>query len=166
MNFRTGIFVVTQNPIENIMRKILTFSLLAVTLLFSACAGSDSPEAVAKKIEKKESLSQKDYSVMIDYLSDAFKDLNEAFRKGELDNKEWQSKFEKKYSHAETFMMQLMQAEDLDKENKAKMKTLEDEVDKFYSSISPSSGANPDGGFGNELQEMDEAVSAEEAGAE
>ena len=126
------------------MKKTLAFSTsllyLVLAVIFSACT-SDT-KSIAGKIDSQEPLSQKEYGVMIDYLSGAFDDLSDLAKKGQLENDAERQKFEKKYEYADKFLMSLMYAKDLDADNKKKLDALErkfnDVVQSMASSLVPS----------------------------
>lgn len=53
------------------MKKIMTMMAVALCFIMASCAGSATdPSAVASKIEKGQSLTEADYSSMIDYCAD------------------------------------------------------------------------------------------------
>lgn len=109
------------------MKKLILQTLTAaVVLLLAACSGG--ADAVSKKIDNHEKLSQEDYSVMIDYVEDAFNSLSELTTKyGNQPNKlrEEAEKLEKKYSHIDQFTQTIISASDLDEKNQKKLENLQ-----------------------------------------
>ena len=94
------------------MKKILALAVLALTMAMTACSGAgESPEALSQKIEKKETLTQKDYSAMIEYVGKAVNALSEVRTKGELTAEDI-DKLNTEYPYVESFIGCLDQAYD------------------------------------------------------
>ncbi len=106
------------------MKKVISLAMIAICfLLLPACSSNDA-DAVAKKIEKGDTLEQKDYGVMLDYCEKAFKEVESTLKAGKLDEKT-SAELEKKYSHLDAFMEKISSGySSFDSDNKAKFQNL------------------------------------------
>lgn len=131
------------------MKKILSAVLFALFILLPSCGGAGSDaDSVAKKIEEKKTLDQKDYAAMIDYAAEAFDAVSKALEETKGNPAEMKKKaeeLEKKYTHLELFMDNMPDEKDLDDANKKKLEDLTMQVIKMtMSSQMPVSADVPD----------------------
>lgn len=88
---------------SNRMRNLLLIVVSVIALILpSACASDADADAVAKKIEKNEALTQEDYGVMLDYLKPAMEQLVKFIEMG-ADNNDLEG-LDKEFPHSELFM--------------------------------------------------------------
>ena len=110
------------------MKKVLSLALLALVFILPSCGSSQgNAESVNQKIEKGEQLSQEDYSVMLDYLTDAMTSAEHKLKEIGDDKeklKDFETQMHKNYPYSETFMKNLSSAKDLDDANKKKLQEL------------------------------------------
>lgn len=131
------------------MKKILSAVLFALFILLPSCGGAGSDaDSVAKKIEEKKTLDQKDYAAMIDYSSEVIDAVSKALSDVKGNPEEMKKKadeLEKKYPHFELFMQNMPYEKDLDDANKKKLEDLTMQVIKMtMSSQMPVSADIPD----------------------
>lgn len=109
------------------MKNFLMVAFTALVMVFcTAC--SNGADSVAKKIDNHEKLSQADYSLMINYVRDAFTELtglSEKFASNPVKLQEEAKELEKKFPHIEQFTQTIISATDLDDDNKKKLEDLQ-----------------------------------------
>lgn len=109
------------------MKKILGIALTALmmVLLLPACGGN-SAEDVAKKVKDGAELTQADYGVMLDYVTEAFKEVSAIDTKDKEKAKEEADRLQKKYTYTEEFVEALQKNEgNFDDSNKKKYQNLQ-----------------------------------------
>lgn len=85
------------------MKKILTLMLAALAVMLTAC-GKPGVEDVAKKVNDHEKLSQEEYSMIIDYVSESFKSIGKEIKANPRQWAEDPDMLDKKYPHLSEFI--------------------------------------------------------------
>lgn len=121
------------------MKKILKCIAASAALFLAAvpsmslvsCSGSGSYDSVAEKVENRDSLSQKDYGRMFDYVDEAMDAVDNVAEKYKDDPVKLQKEMtavNEKYGHLESFVNAITEADNrgkLDKDNAAKLERLQ-----------------------------------------
>lgn len=121
------------------MKKILKCIAASAALFLAAvpsmslvsCSGSGSYDSVAEKVENRDSLSQKDYGRMFDYVDEAMDAVDNVAEKYKDDPAKLQTEMaavNEKYGHLESFVNAITEADNrgkLDKDNAAKLERLQ-----------------------------------------
>lgn len=96
-----------------------------------SCSGSGSYDSVAEKVENRDSLSQKDYGRMFDYVDeamDAVDNVSEKYKDDPVKLQKEMTAVNEKYGHLESFVNAITEADNrgkLDKDNAAKLERLQ-----------------------------------------
>lgn len=121
------------------MKKILKCIAASAALFMTAvpsmslvsCSGSGSYDSVAEKVENRDSLSQKDYGRMFDYVDeamDAVDNVSEKYKDDPVKLQKEMTAVNEKYGHLESFVNAITEADNrgkLDKDNAAKLERLQ-----------------------------------------
>lgn len=121
------------------MKKILKCIAASAALFLAAvpsmslvsCSGSGSYDSVAEKVENRDSLSQKDYGRMFDYVDeamDAVDNVSEKYKDDPVKLQKEMTAVNEKYGHLESFVNAITEADNrgkLDKDNAAKLERLQ-----------------------------------------
>lgn len=121
------------------MKKILKCIAASAALFLTAvpsmslvsCSGSGSYDSVAEKVENRDSLSQKDYGRMFDYVDeamDAVDNVSEKYKDDPVKLQKEMTAVNEKYGHLESFVNAITEADNrgkLDKDNAAKLERLQ-----------------------------------------
>lgn len=103
----------------------------APSMSLVSCSGSGSYDSVAEKVENRDSLSQKDYGRMFDYVDEAMDAVDNVSEKYKDDPAKLQTEMtavNEKYGHLESFVNAITEADNrgkLDKDNAAKLERLQ-----------------------------------------
>lgn len=107
------------------------FLAAAPSMTLVSCSGSGSYDSVAEKVENRDSLSQKDYGRMFDYVDeamDAVDNLSEKYKDDPVKLQKEMTAVNEKYGHLESFVNAITEADNrgkLDKDNAAKLERLQ-----------------------------------------
>lgn len=121
------------------MKKILKCIAASAALFLTAvpsmslvsCSGSGSYDSVAEKVENRDSLSQKDYGRMFDYVDeamDAVDNVSEKYKDDPVKLQKEMTAVNEKYGHLESFVNAITEADNrgkLDKDNADKLEHLQ-----------------------------------------
>ena len=121
------------------MKKILKCIAASAALFLAAvpsmslvsCSGSGSYDSVAEKVENRDSLSQKDYGRMFDYVDeamDAVDNVSEKYKDDPVKLQKEMTAVNEKYGYLESFVNAITEADNrgkLDKDNAAKLERLQ-----------------------------------------
>ena len=119
-----------KNYLKSLVASAVLFLAVAVPAVsLTSCAGSY--DKVAGKIENRDSLSQKDYEMMFDYVDEAMDAVDRVSEKYKNDPVRLQTEMNavnEKYGHLEDFVNAITDADNagkLDKENAGKLELLQ-----------------------------------------
>ena len=119
-----------KNYLKSLAASAVLFLAVAVPAVsLTSCAGSY--DKVAGKIENRDSLSQKDYEMMFDYVDEAMDAVDRVSEKYKNDPVRLQTEMNavnEKYGHLEYFVNAITDADNagkLDKENAGKLELLQ-----------------------------------------
>lgn len=107
------------------------FLTAAPSMSLVSCSGSGSYDSVAEKVENRDSLSQKDYGKMFDYVDesmDAVDNVSEKYKNDPVKLQKEMTAVNEKYGHLESFVNAITEADNrgkLDKDNAAKLERLQ-----------------------------------------
>ena len=119
------------------MKKLLFFmSVIMMAVMISCSGGNSDPKSIHEKISNGSSLSQSDYSVMIDYIAEAGKKTMDAFN-GESyeDFDRTRNDINKDYPYLQEFTEELEKAAANDKLNSDCQKKLDKINEEFYNTL-------------------------------
>lgn len=131
-----------KNYLKSLAASVVLFLAVAVPAVsLTSCAGSY--DKVAGKIENRDSLSQKDYEMMFEYVDEAMDAVDRVSEKYKNDPVRLQTEMNavnEKYGHLEDFVNAITDADNagkLDKENDGRLELLQSRLLKMM-------GLNPD----------------------
>ena len=131
-----------KNYLKSLAASVVLFLAVAVPAVsLTSCAGSY--DKVAGKIENRDSLSQKDYEMMFEYVDEAMDAVDRVSEKYKNDPVRLQTEMNavnEKYGHLEDFVNAITDADNagkLDKENDGRLELLQSRLLKLM-------GLNPD----------------------
>ena len=131
-----------KNYLKSLVASAVLFLAVAVPAVsLTSCAGSY--DKVAGKIENRDSLSQKDYEMMFEYVDEAMDAVDRVSEKYKNDPVRLQTEMNavnEKYGHLEDFVTAITDADNagkLDKENDGRLELLQRRLLKMM-------GLNPD----------------------
>lgn len=134
--------LVMKNYLKSLVASAVLFLAVAVPAVsLTSCAGSY--DKVAGKIENRDSLSQKDYEMMFEYVDEAMDAVDRVSEKYKNDPVRLQTEMNavnEKYGHLEDFVNAITDADNagkLDKENDGRLELLQRRLLKMM-------GLNPD----------------------
>ena len=131
-----------KNYLKSLAASVVLFLAVAVPAVsLTSCAGSY--DKVSGKIENRDSLSQKDYEMMFEYVDEAMDAVDRVSEKYKNDPVRLQTEMNavnEKYGHLEDFVNAITDADNagkLDKENDGRLELLQSRLLKMM-------GLNPD----------------------